>query len=470
MVAGTTSLLALQSDIEPQLQQTEQLDTEGYQGVAYLIGPAEARPAPGDPFFEDKQVYAYLYESDTGAKAYLTQDMDAWRPLNYVNHVPVFSAADLPDPSNGTHTLRGGHVYHFYGFVASNYGLDLSNGPVIRGRHASVDGFIHTGGNTALVSDGGGYFQAKLYLHAPGGTLYDLAGDQSTEMLVTDSAFSDAAGIGQLASLGTVDGYRVPTWKNCNFEDFAGGLTFDGAPNKIFITASPFRTVTAPGVDIITLAGTSDVAIVDFVDNYVKDVQSDTVMWRVEAGGEPSEVFQYRGTVHDTSFTSENAIVGPNADPTLEPFWVADSHPVRDSSVVGELYLTGDTTVSIASAGTWYEVNGTTATGNESERTRQANNGTIEYIGAKDVNVQVSITSSFTGANGDTYELAVAKNGTVEPASTMEIEAQGQNAPVTLGTAAIEDLEPGDTVSMQVRNLDGANDPTFSSYLISYMD
>ncbi|TQQ78577.1 hypothetical protein EGH24_13730 [Halonotius terrestris] len=470
MLAGSTSLLALQGSVEPQLDTTQTTDEYQFRGVAHLIGPASARPAPDDPFFEDKVAYAYVYEDHSGARSLLTPDRDAWHPLNFTQQQAVFSSDDLPAPSNGTHTLAGNTAYFFNGFVTSPYGLDISNGPVLAGRHAAVDGFIHTGGNTAIVGTDGGYFQRKLYVHAPGGTLYDLTADQTTEMLVTDSAFSDAAGIAPIGSLGTVDGYRVPTWKNCNFEDFASGLTFDGTPDKIFITASPFRTVTAPGVDILTLAASSDVAIVDFVDNYVKNVQSDTVMWRVEAGGAPTEVFQYRGTVHDTSFTPDNAIVGPNADPTVEPFWVADSHPVRDSSVVGELYLTGDTTVSLGSAGAWSEVNGTTATGNESERTQQPNNGTIEYIGAKDVNVQVTVTSSFTGANGDTYELAVAKNGTVEPASTMEVEAQGQNAPVTLATGAIEDLQPGDTVSVQVRNNDAANDPTFLSYLISYMD
>ena len=354
--------------------------------------------------------------------------------------------------------------------MTSPYGLDLSNGPVIRGRHAAVDGFIHTGGNTAIVSTGGGYYQAKLYVHSPGGTLYNLSGDQTTEMLVTDSAFSDAAGIAPINSLGTVNGFRVPTWKNCNFEDFADGLTFDGSPDKIFISASPFRNVAGSGVDMLTLAGTSDVAIVDFSDNYVKDVQSDTVVWRVESGGAPSEIFQYRGTLHDTSFNPDNAIVGPNASPSVEPFWVNSSHPVRDSSVAGELYLTQSKTVQIDTQDQWYEVNGVTATGNESERTSQLNNGTIQYNGTKDVNVQVNARTAMTGANGRTYQIAISKNGTVEPASAIEVEAGGQNSPVNPATGAIEDLEPGETMSLQVRNRDGTENATFRAYILSFMD
>ena len=434
-----------------------------------MFGPESVLPGPNDAFWDNKISGLYLYETYEGTRYWATVENKSWNPVNWTNNVFVTSSEDLPSPTNGTHTLEN-KVYWFVGFVTSPYGLDISNSPILLGRHAGYDGFIHTGQNTAITGSGGNYLQDSLYIHAPGGTLYNISGDQTTEMLVTDSAFSDAAGIAPIANLGTINGFRVPTWKNCNFEDFNSGLVFDGNPDKIFVTSSPFRNVTAAGVDILTLAGTSDVAIVDFVDNYVKDVQSDTVMWRVESGGEPSEVFQYRGTVHDTSFTEDNAIVGPNSSPTVEPYWVSDSHPVRDSSVSGELYLTGSTTVSIGVQDQWYEVNGSTDTGDESERVTQASNGTIQYVGQKDVNVQVTVNSSFTGANGRTYEIAIAKNGTVEPASAMEVEAGGSQAPVNPSTGAIEDLETNDTITLQVRNRDGTGDATFSAYLINFMD
>jgi len=468
MQVGTVSLLALQSGGNMQLE-NKPIEEYDFDGAAHLIGPSSARPEPGDPFFDNKTTYAYVYEDLNGARSFLADGDTSWTPINYVNHVPVFSADDLPAPTNGTHTLEGQTAYHFFGFVTSPYGLDISNGPVLLGRHAGIDGFIHTGGNTAITGTNGNYLQDSLYVHAPGGTIYDIAGDAATEMLVTDSAFSDAAGIAPISSLGLIDGMRVPTWKNCNFEDFADGITFDGSPDKIFVSASPLRNVTGSNTAIFTLADTCDVGIVDFVDNYIKNVQSDTVVWRVESGGEPIETMQYRGTTHDQTFTKGNAITGPNADPTVEPFWVSDSYPVRESAVAGELYLTGENTVTIDSAGTWYEVNGSTQTGNESERTQQANNGTIQYIGSRDVNVQLAVSTSFEGANGDIYEIAVSKNGTVESASTMEVEAGGQNAPVNPSTSAIEDLDPNDTISLQVRNQDSASDATFRAYTINFL-
>lgn len=462
-LAGATTLAQLSNPLQRQLD--DQDGNTGFTPVAFLVGIEK----PGREFFEDKAVGSYIFYHVTGAMEYASPPDYEWQPLKDAEMVYVTSRDDLPAATNGSHTLEN-KVYLFNGFVTSPYALDISNSPVLAGRHASTDGFIHTGGQTAIIGSGGGYFQTKLYVHAPGGTLYDISGDQSTEMLVTDSAFSDAAGIANLANLGVVTGFRVPTWKNCNFEDFNAGLVFDGTPDKIFIAQTPFRNISASGVDILTLAGTSDVALVDFTDNYIKDVQADTRVWHIEAGAEPSEVFQYRGTLHDTSFSRGNAITGPNASPSVEPFWVSESHPVRDSSVTGELFLTADKTVTINAIDDWYEVNGTTQLGNEAERTQQLNDGTIEYLGEKDVNVQVTVSTSFTGANGDIYEIAISKNGTVEPASTMEVEAGGQNAPVNPSTSAIEDLQTGDTISLQVRNREGTSDAEFRAYVINYMD
>jgi hypothetical protein len=398
-------------------------------------------------------------------------DIENLNPEQIDNIVHVTETNDLPSPSNGTHTLEDSTVYHFAGFVTSDAGLEMGNVTPIRGSHASTDGFIHTGGSDAIVSNGEPYFQDSMTVHAPGGTIYNLSADNTTEMMVKDSAFSDAAGLGNIADLGVIDGFRVPSWVKCNFEDFDAGLVFDGTPDKIFIEASPIRGITASGVTVFTLAGTSSVAIVDFVNNYVKDVQSDTELWRVEDGGEPSEVFQYRGTTHDTSITKDNMLVGPNTSPTVEPYWVSDSYPLRDSSVVGELALdAGQThTVTIDSVDTWYEVGGQTVTGNESERVSQVGNGTIEYVGSRDVNVHITVSASFSGGNGDLYQIALAKNGTVEDTSTMEFTASGTNSPISASISAIEDLDPNDEVSIQVKNTSTTNDATFEAYTITFL-
>jgi hypothetical protein len=396
-----------------------------------------------------------------------TSRIDSLVPGEVNNVVHVAEQADLPAESGGTHTLEDQTAYKFDGFVTSPYGLELGVSSPLIGSHGSVDGFIHTGGQTALTNNGNGYFARDMYMHAPGGTLYDLSADNTTEMLVESCAFSDAAGIANIADLGEINGFRVPTWKGCNFEDFNTGLRFDGNPDKIFVWGSPFRRVTSSGVTMLTLAATANVQIVDFADNYVKDVESDTEVWRVEDGGEPSEVFQYRGTTHDTSINKDNIISGPNADPQLEPFWVSDSYPLRESSVVGEISLDGETTTTIDSQGTWVQVAGPTTLGNETERMEQPSNGLLEYVGSKDSNLHINVSVSMYGANGSVYRIGIGKNGTLEDASTMEIQAGGQNANVSVSTSSVEDVSNGDTISLLVQNVDGTSDATFTAYTIN---
>lgn len=458
-IATVSSLSALPNGIKRQIDSTD--NDKGYSGVAFLFG-TEKPPAE---FFEDKGVGSYLFQHEDGPLEYTSPPYDGWDVLRDANLSYVTSSDDLPAPTNGTHTL-GNRVYFFNGFVTSPYGLDISNSPTFIGRHGSQDGFIHTGGNTAITGTNGGFFARDMYFHAPGGTMFDLTATNTIEMLVESCAFSDAAGIAPISSLGTITGYRVPTFKGCNFEDIAGGLRFEGDPDKIFIWGSPLRNVTTAGVTIFTLSGSATAQIVDFADNYVKDVQSDTEVWRVETGGSPSEVFQYRGTVHDTSVTTSNILTG-EADAQAIPYWVSDSFPLRESNVIGELSLDAETTTTINAVDTWYQVAGVTTLGNETERMSQPTAGVLQYDGSKRSNLHVTISTSFTGANGSVYRIALGKNGTVEPASTMRITAGGQNSPVSLATSAIEDLAPGDTISLLVQNLSDTNDVTFQAYTIN---
>lgn len=103
------------------------------------------------------------------------------------------------------------------------------------------------------------------------------------------------------------------------------------------------------------------------------------------------------------------------------------------------------------------------------ERATSPSNGVLRYDGKKNSNIHITVSSSFTGANGSIYEIAIAKNGTVEPASAMQIQAGGQNASKSLNTSAIEDIQPGDTISLQVRNLSDTNDATFQAYALNYL-
>lgn len=384
------------------------------------------------------------------------------------NRVVVQSADDLPSPVGGRHPLADNTVYDFFGIVTSPHGLELGQNTPIVGRHGSTDGFIHTGGSAALYSRDRPFFAESLYVHAPGGTLFDLVDTAGSEMLVESVSFADAAELGRIASLGTISGFRVPSFKGCNFEDFDGGLTFTGNPDKVFFSESPFRSVTESGVTILTFDASFDCAIVDITTCYVKYVQPDTVVIDVDGSATISEVFQYTGTTHDATVTPSNILTGA-AGVGVVGYRVRDCYPLSDSAVVGELAADGSITASTGAAGQdTYTVldDGATSLGQEAERVSQQSDGVLVYDGKKDVKVHV--TASLTVVTGgDTVAAAISKNGTVQATSEMETQSAA-GVPVPLSLSSIEVLTTGDTIAVQVKNVDAASDFTVDSYHLSF--
>lgn len=397
------------------------------------------------------------------------------RKTEPLNTVIVSQPSDLPyNTSTGEHELQGNTVYRFDGFVASTSPVRLAptaeGGSPMIGGHGVSDGFIYTGGTGAAIrGTNAGFFMRNMYAHAPGGTMFNVTGDLNDEMLVESCSFSDAAGIANIADLGTIDGMRVPTFKDSNFEDFDAGILFDGtvtAPDKVFVAGCPMRSVTAAGVTMMTFDGTIGPEVVDIVDGYVKDIEADTEIIRVQTGATPTQAFQYRGMTHDDTVDVNNILNG-EAAVTAVGYNISDSPPLRDSTIIGETSLNATTTTTINTAGTYEFVNGAVTVGNETERMQAVDdtvNGQLEYLGRTNKNVLITASASFTGANGETYAIAIAKNGTIEPTSIIEVEAGGANAPVSVSTSGVEDLVTNNTISLKVTNLDNTNDATFRDY------
>lgn len=170
------------------------------------------------------------------------------RKTQALNTRIVSQTSDLPFNSNtGEHELEDGTVYRFDGFVTSTSPIQLAPNSPLVGGHAGVDGFIHTGGGTAIKGTDSNVFMRNMYGHAPGGTLFDVSGNTTTETLIQSCSFSDAAGLGNMADLGMFAGFRVPTFKSCNFENFDSGLVFDSngngnGPVKVLLDGGPLET------------------------------------------------------------------------------------------------------------------------------------------------------------------------------------------------------------------------------------
>lgn len=385
-----------------------------------------------------------------------------------VQEIHVDSVGDLPDPNDqGERVLRDNHAYVFHEIVVGTEPLVYGDSTPLVGTHGSKSGYVNAAGTTCLKATDKNVFAIDMYFHCPGGEVLNSSGDATHELQFERCAFSDAAGLGNIGSLGTIDGHRVPAFKSCNFEHFDGGFTFDGTPDKVFFETCPFRSVDSAGVTCITLASTIDVDLVDMPSNYVKEVQPDTEVIRVEAGATISDVFQYRGTLHDTSVAKDNILNGQAAVDAVG-FLVQGCYPLRDSAVVGELSLDSPTTITISSSGVYNAIGGTTSLGNESERVSEQSDGVFQYDGKQDSNVSVTASLSVEANNGDVVRGAIFKNGTVEPTSASQTTVSGGGAPSTLVVTGVEDLVTGDTVEIRLQNESAANDITVNNYNLSF--
>lgn len=372
----------------------------------------------------------------------------------------VSTSDDLPAASGGVRTLEDGEVYLFTDYVTDSATLRMGDPSPLIGWHGGAAGYIHTGGSAAVKTDGEPFLMRDMYLHAPGGTAFDLTAPDTVDMLVESHSTSNAAGIANVSSLGTIDGYRVPSFKGCNFEEFGSGLEFDGSPDKIFISECPVRNVDGSGVKLFTLKSTCSVEAIDFVDNYVKNVQSDTEVLHVEAGGEPSDVLQYRGTLHDTTVTlPSNAVTGA-LDTASVGVRVSDSYPLTDWAINGDLDLDGAVTISSPTSPTEVagsNLGGETTTLSAARRTSKPVEGRVQYDAKDTAITRVFLIISLT-ASQTTASVFIGKNGDDIERSQSLVETQGSGQPVTVPATTNLELTTGDYISAYVRNDDGSGD------------
>jgi hypothetical protein len=381
--------------------------------------------------------------------------------------IHVFGVDDLPTPSNGTITLKN-KVYRIHDFVnlgATN--LDISNSPVFKGQHGGSDGLIYTGGGDMLTGTNGSFFAADLTFNPSGGTMFNISGDTTTEMLVESCNFADFAGIANIANLGTIDGYRVPTFKGCNFEDFNAGITFSDTSEKIFFSECPLRTVTESGVTILDFDADFETEVVDITDCYVKDVQSDTEVIRVDPGATITEIFQYRGVTHEQSVTQANILTGA-ASVEGRDYRVTDSFPLENSKGYIDYTLgTGATTTINTQAGSKtdgaaYERVAGNTTELSAARFDHSNN-LATYRGKRTRITELTATLSMSTESSDTVVAAWFKNDSIVPGTPTRIamNQQGGGIAKSLTITGIEsNADPDDEFDVRVANLDSTTDIT----------
>lgn len=369
----------------------------------------------------------------------------------------VTGAEDLPDAVDGVRTLDSSKKgYWFMDIVADPATLDPNGVPLV-GFHGSAGGYIHTGGDVAFQTNGTGFYADNFFGHAPGGQLFDLQADNTTRFLVTDTAFFDPVGLGDIADLGVIDGYKVVSFKSVNFENFAQGLTLAGDTDKTFFETCPIREVSGSNATFLTTDATYNSEILKLVGCYVKNVQTDTTIVDVTASGLPNNYLKYINVDHDTTITKSQLFEGFSREDV--GVVIRDSFPIADSVVGGDLSLDAQTTVTGSGSGPTELTQGTW-TLNLGDKTSQASPGKLQYDAKSDRDVGISARVTVVGANTN-FSLWVAKNGTRIPRSRVDDSTSGSSKPTTVNYGVqIEQAssDTPDTFSLVLENTGGTAD------------
>lgn len=101
ILAGTLPIVSISDGGELQVESQQPKEEYEFDGVAYLLGPASARPAAGGDFFDNKIAYAYIYENHDGARFMITDGDSAWSELPV--QLPAYTQGNLPtSPAQAT--------------------------------------------------------------------------------------------------------------------------------------------------------------------------------------------------------------------------------------------------------------------------------------------------------------------------------------------------------------------------------
>lgn len=383
-----------------------------------------------------------------------------------VNTKIVSDNSELPPVSNGRHQLVDNTVYLFDGIVQSDYGLEYGSITPTIGMFGATDGFICTGGGPALYSRGNPFFMKDMYTHAPGGQLMDLQADSSTEFLCYFSSFSDAVGFGNIANIGVIDGFRVPTFTSVNMEEFDSGLTLTGQSNKVFINSCPIRNISSSGVTILSFDSNFSTSIVDIAQTFFKNVQSDTEIVNVDPSAIISDIFQYRGTTHDSTVTKSNILTGDAGEEKVG-YRITDSYPLSDSGVAGAMSFNSLSTISISSQATdeydesaYVPISGSFTASQEERMTVDATNQTFTYDGKRDARLSIEASISAGTGNSDRVAMGIFRNGSLVDRSVVVLQMTGTAGGVDkiINSILFSEAVTDDTFQVKLANLDSTTD------------
>ncbi len=163
------------------------------------------------------------------------------------------------------------------------------------------------------------------------------------------------------------------------------------------------------------------------------------------------------GLVERCSFTGGGTpLVG--VDVTDLRWEFLNSHPLENTSISVDMFLSDHTEVTINNSGLFYPVGGVLWVEDIANRFTSAVDGVVTYTGLRPDNILVIVTLTLEKTGGGSDEIAggVSLNGvTTGNAFTKTITSTDSNTPTSITCTRLVKVVTGDTISAYVANLEG---------------
>lgn len=400
---------------------------------------------------------------DTSLSSFFVFEATVWESMKSINkrtkYKLVQSIADLSEElAGGVYTLKTDFLYEINGTILVDAPINL-NGAYIEGVDVGSDILVNNS-TSALFAGATAGSMRNLTISGNGKQVFNIVGSGAGTLVVNNTAFIGASSIGVISDIGTVF---------FSITQYVGNTTgFTMSNLGTLLMSNTFWTTSNTGT-FLKLSGTFN-----NVQLATGRIENEGTEVGVDVSANP--VINNDGTLSQLSFVGNGVPVkryttGSYTDYNFTKDWNVNCSGIlleTDQAAAANFYFNNGTLTTgftqTITNGTAVQIKNATdffATGLFRFRAADNNNDVI-YEGKKKRNVQVNVSLSarVTGAAGDFYAFAIAKEGVIvaETSSIVQITSDTQIQNIALN--GVISISPNERIEIFVRRLTGTGNDT----------
>lgn len=377
-------------------------------------------------------------------------------PLSTKNNQVVFDdQSQLPPVSGGTITLDQDTGYVVDGTVDISETIEFDGGGTgIYGQNWPTDQLNYTGSGTLFTTNGDTeVFLKQLVVLASTGTVYDVSGTNTDRFICQDTAHV------MCDDLGTIDGFRVPGFKLCDFTNFTSGIRYTGNPEKIYITTTPFRQASgASGTDsAIYFDPNFQTEFIQIDNSFFKQFNNNSDALNFDPNATLDEFGIVKGCIFDDSVQNFTL----NFDETTVGWDFIANNGIPTSKEQIQISMTDNATATtISSTNTYTKIEGTSSADFQ-QRFNSPSDNEVQYDGIRPETLRVIVDMTTNASSNDTYVFALFKNDSLVDTSERKIDVgQRSNTINNVSINTYIDFNTDDNLDVRVKNEDSTSNIT----------